>query len=204
MKNLVIATGNPGKFKEIRDVLSGEFDRFFSLHDFEEKIIVDEDGDCYIDNVMKKARKIGDWFGIETLADDSGLEVEALGGRPGVFSARYGPTDNERIDRLLHEMIGVEWERRIAVFKAYLAFYLPEREVCYIFYGSLKGYIAFEKKGTGGFGYDPIFYVPGFGKSFAELTGEEKNGISHRGRALFSFRRFLDTGTFKVSTISNP
>jgi XTP/dITP diphosphohydrolase len=203
MKNLIVATGNQGKLREIKEVLAGEFARFFSLNDLEEKVTVEEDSPLYIENVIKKARKIGDRFGMETLADDSGLEVEALGGRPGVFSARYGSTDNERIERLLFEMKDVEWDRRIAVFKAYLAFYLPGREVSYIFYGSLKGFITFEKRGIGGFGYDPVFYVPEFGKSFAELTGTEKNSISHRGRALASFRRFLDTGSFKVPTISS-
>lgn len=154
MKSLIIATGNRGKFLEIADILAGEFDRCYSLDDFDEKVVVEEDSLLYTENVIKKARKIGDRFAMETLADDSGLEVEALDGRPGVLSARYGRTDEERIDRLLSELEGVEWEKRKAVFKAYLAYYRPEREVSYIFYGALPGFIEFERKGTAGFGYD--------------------------------------------------
>jgi XTP/dITP diphosphohydrolase len=203
MKNLIIATGNQGKFKEIQEVLAGEFLNFLSLNDFNEKVTVEEDSSLYIENVIKKARKIGDRFGMEALADDSGLEVDALDGRPGVFSARYGTTDEERIERLLFEMKDVGQERRGAVFKAYLAFYLPEREVSYVFFGSLRGAISFEKRGTEGFGYDPVFYLPDLGKSFAELTGAEKNNISHRGRALASFKRFLNMGFFRVPTVSH-
>ncbi len=203
MKNLIIATGNQGKFREIREALAGEFVEFLSLTDFSEKVTVEEDSSLYIENVIKKARKLGDRFGMETLADDSGLEVDALNGRPGVFSARYGTTDEERIERLLFEMKDVEQEKRGAVFKAYLAFYLPEREVSYVFFGSLRGTISFEKRGTEGFGYDPVFYLPDLGKSFAELTGAEKNSISHRGRALASFKKFLNMGFFRVPTVSN-
>jgi XTP/dITP diphosphohydrolase len=203
MKHLIIATGNQGKFNEIRDVLAGEFDCFYSLNDFDEKVTVDEDSPLYIENVIKKARKIGDRLGMASLADDSGLEVEVLGGRPGVFSARYGTTDEKRIERLLSEMKDVGWAKRGAVFKAYLAFYLPEREVSYVFYGALAGSITFEKTGTNGFGYDPVFYVPAFRKSFAELTAKEKNSVSHRGRALASFKKFLNMGFFKVPTGSS-
>ncbi|MBA4418677.1 MAG: non-canonical purine NTP pyrophosphatase, RdgB/HAM1 family [Syntrophus sp. (in: bacteria)] len=192
MRQIVIATSNTGKFKEIRDVLADAFDRFYSLNDFDEKVLVEEDSPLYVENVIKKARKIGDRFGIETIADDSGLEVEALGGRPGVLSARYGDTDDERIARLLSELEGVEWKKRGAVFKAYLAFYIPEREVSYVFYGALSGYITFEKRGDQGFGYDPVFYVPEYDKAFAELTMEVKNSISHRGRALHAFSKFLN------------
>jgi XTP/dITP diphosphohydrolase len=203
MRNLIIATGNSGKFKEITGFLADEFDRFYSLNDFDEKVIVDEDSPLYTENVMKKARKIGDRFQMETLADDSGLEVVALGGRPGVLSARYGRTDEERVDRLLQELAGVEMEKRGAAFKAFLAFYLPERERSYLFYGALPGYISLEKRGQNGFGYDPVFYVPGFKKTMAELTMEEKNTISHRGRALSSFKRFLNLGFFKAAMVSS-
>jgi XTP/dITP diphosphohydrolase len=203
VRSLVIATGNRGKFLEIRDFLADEFDRFYSLNDFDEKVVVNEDSPLYTENVIKKARKIGDRFGMETLADDSGLEVEAIGGRPGVLSSRYGRTDEERIERLLRELEGVAWEKRSAAFKAYLAFYIPEREVSYIFYGALRGFIGFEKKGENGFGYDPVFYVPQFGKTMAELTIGEKNGISHRGRALGAFRDFLNLGFFKAAMVSS-
>lgn len=203
MKSLIIATNNIGKFREIKDFLAQEFDTFYSLNDFEEKVEVDEDSPLYTENVAKKARKIGDRFNCETLADDSGLEVDALGGRPGVFSARYGSTDGERVERLLKELEGVEWEKRTATFKAYLSFYLPERERSYIFYGALPGFITFERKGMSGFGYDPVFYLPEFNKTLAELSLEEKNRISHRGRALAAFRNFLNVQFYRDSVVSH-
>jgi XTP/dITP diphosphohydrolase len=191
MRSIVIATANRGKFDEIRICLAGRFDRILSLADLEEKIEVVEDRATYLGNASKKARKIGNKFGINTLADDSGLEVDALDGRPGIFSARYAPDDKEKIDRLLYELEGVPLEKRTAAFKAYLAYYLPVGGQACIFYGELKGYIGFERRGKGGFGFDPIFMLPDFGKSLAELGTEEKNRISHRGKALSAFQRFL-------------
>lgn len=190
MKRLVIATANRGKFREIAALLKDEFDECLSLADFPEKITVDEDSELYVENAMKKARTIGDRFGMHTLADDSGLEVKALGGRPGVRSSRYGTSDDERISKLLAELKGIPWEERQAVFKAYLAYYMPERERCYVFYGELRGIIGFEKHGDNGFGFDPVFYVPELGKYLAELPVDEKNRLSHRGRAIQSFIAF--------------
>lgn len=194
MSSIIIATANPGKFREIREDLSGIFDAFYSLDDFSDTVEVEEDRASYAENAWKKARKIGDRFGISTLADDSGLEVEALGGRPGLFSARYGKSDQERIDRLLTELQGVPEVGRKAMFKAYLSFYTPRDEKTYFFYGCLKGFIDFERKGDNGFGFDPIFFLPERNKSMAQIPLAEKNQISHRGRALASFRRFLTIG----------
>ena len=191
MKSVIIATENMGKFREITALLGDEFDRFYSLRDFKEKIPIDEDSDLYVENAMKKARKIGDRFGIHTLADDSGLEVTALGGRPGVRSARYGKDDNERIAKLLAELEGVPWDQRGASFKAYLAFYMPERERCYVFFGELRGIIGTELHGQNGFGFDPVFYVPELKKYLAELPMEEKNRLSHRGKAIQAFINFI-------------
>ncbi len=154
MKNIIIATENMGKFKEIKALLGHNFDNFYSLRDFQDKVSVEEDSELYIENALKKARKIGDRFGMHTLADDSGLEVKALGGRPGVRSARYGKNDDDRIIKLLSELEGIPWDQREAVFKAYLAFYMPERERCYVFYGELRGIIGVEKHGQNGFGFD--------------------------------------------------
>lgn len=190
MKNIIIATDNMGKFKEITSLLQGEFDHFFSLRDFQEKIPIDEDSDLYVENAMKKARKIGDRFGMQTLADDSGLEVKALGGRPGVRSARYGKNDDERISKLLEELDGIPWDQREAVFKAYLAFYMPERERCYVFYGELRGIIGTEKHGQNGFGFDPVFYVPELDRYLAEISMDVKNRLSHRGRAIHALIKF--------------
>ena len=125
MRSILIATANPGKFNEIEGCLKGRFDRFLSLADFEERIEVIEDRATYLGNASKKARKVGNRLGINTLADDSGLEVDALDGRPGIHSARYAPSDEEKIERLLTELTGVPLERRTATFKAYLAYYLP-------------------------------------------------------------------------------
>jgi XTP/dITP diphosphohydrolase len=190
MKSVIIATENMGKFREITTLLENEFDEFFSLGDFQGKVPVDEDSELYVENAMKKARKVGDRFGMHTLADDSGLEVRALGGRPGVRSSRYGKGDDDRIARLLSELKGVPWERREAVFKAYLAFYMPERERCYVFYGELRGVIGFKSHGQNGFGFDPVFYVPELDRYLAEIPMEEKNRLSHRGKALQSFINF--------------
>jgi XTP/dITP diphosphohydrolase len=194
MKSIIIATANQGKFKEIREDLAGIFDTFYSLEDFSDKVEVDEDRSTYAENAWKKARKIGDQFGISTLADDSGLEVEALGGRPGLYSARYGTSDDDRIHRLLSELDGVPMEKRKAMFKAYLSFYTPADEKTYFFYGCLKGYIDVVRRGDGGFGFDPVFYLPDSNRSLAQLPLAEKNRISHRGRALATFRHFMTVG----------
>lgn len=191
MKNIIIATENMGKFREIKALLEHDFDNFYSLRDFQEKVPVEEDSELYIENALKKARKVGDRFGMHTLADDSGLEVKALGGRPGVRSSRYGMSDDERIFRLLSELEGIPWDQREAVFKAYLAFYMPERERCYVFYGELRGIIGLEKHGRNGFGFDPVFYVPERNKYLAEIPMEEKNRLSHRGKAIQSFINFI-------------
>jgi XTP/dITP diphosphohydrolase len=191
MKSVIIATANEGKFREIQEDLSGIFQEFYSLEDLDDRIDIREDRFSYAENAWKKARKIGDRFGISTLADDSGLEVEALGGRPGLYSARYGKSDEERIDRLLRELHGVPIEKRKAMFKAYLSFYTPGDEKTYFFYGYLKGYIDFEPRGEKGFGFDPIFCLPGSNMSLARLPLAEKNQISHRGMALAAFRRFM-------------
>jgi len=190
MRSVIIATANIGKFVEIRALLENVFDKFYSLRDFDEQVSIDEDSELYAENAMKKARKIGDRFGIHTMADDSGLEVKALGGRPGVRSSRYGENDDERVTRLLGELKGVPWEQREAVFKAYLAFYLPEKDRCYVFYGELRGIIGLERHGQGGFGFDPVFYVPELDKYLAELDMEGKNRLSHRGKAIRAFRTF--------------
>jgi XTP/dITP diphosphohydrolase len=201
MKEVVIATENIGKFYEIKALLGSEFDTFYSLKDFSEKIVVSEDSPLYIENAMKKARKAGDRFGLHTIADDSGLEVEALDGRPGIYSSRYGNDDADRISKLLNELEGVPWEKRRAVFKAYLALYMPDKERCYVFYGDVHGAIGFERHGDSGFGFDPVFYIPAIGKYAAELNMEEKNRLSHRGKAVLALKSFLNMDFFKNSRV---
>ena len=191
MRSIIIGTGNVGKFEEIKEALHGEFDRFLSLRDFEGNIEVAEDMPSYPENALKKARKIGNRYAVNTLADDSGLEVEALQGRPGIHSARYGKDDEERIERLLRELEGIPRQGRKAAFKAFLAYYEPVGGLAFIFYGTLRGYIGTEKRGENGFGFDPIFMLPESDKSLAEIGTDEKNRISHRGSALRAFKRFL-------------
>jgi XTP/dITP diphosphohydrolase len=203
MRNIIIATTNNGKFEEIKDTLARDFDVFYSLHDFPEKIEVEEDSMFYVENALKKARKIGERFGLYTIADDSGLEVDALNGRPGVHSSRYGKNDDDRINKLLGELRDVPWVKRSAIFKAYIACYVPEKEISYLFYGHLKGFIGFERKGEGGFGYDPVFFVPELDKYVAELTRDEKNKVSHRGMALLAFKHFINGDFFSNSKALN-
>ena len=199
MHDLIIATTNQGKFRDIKEVLAGGFASFYSLPDLGSFDAVVEDQPTYAENAWKKARKVGNRFGIDTLADDSGLEVDVLGGRPGIFSSRYGKTDYERIDKLLAELEGVDQKKRGAIFKAYLAFYMPAEGRGYFFYGSLRGRIGLERRGEGGFGFDPVFFIPELGKTMAELAIEEKNRISHRGRALAAFSNFL-TRTYRLNS----
>jgi XTP/dITP diphosphohydrolase len=193
VKSIIVATANTGKFSEIKEYLDGRFDRFLSLADFDELVDVVEDRTTYFDNAAKKARKVAHRFGLNALADDSGLEVEALGRRPGVYSARYAPDDRQKIDKLLRELEGVPLEKRKASFKAYLAYYTPLGGRACIFYGKLDGYIGFERRGDKGFGFDPVFMLSD-GRSLAELSMDEKNLISHRGRALAAFNKFLTAG----------
>lgn len=193
MKDLIIATTNRGKSAELRPLLVDHFNEIHSLADFRETINVIEDSPHYAENAMKKARKIGGHFGMPALADDSGLEVAAIDGRPGIHSSRYGKTDAERIERLLKELDGIPWDLRNAKFKAYVALYLPKKDRCYVFYGELTGFIGFERHGSGGFGYDPVFYSPELGKYLAEISTEEKNRFSHRGRAIALLNKFIET-----------
>jgi XTP/dITP diphosphohydrolase len=189
---IVIATGNKGKFGEIAHYLAGIGEGLLSLADLDASFAVAEDRPTYLENAWKKARKIGNRFGMKTLADDSGLEVKALNGAPGIHSSRYGATDAQRVERLLGALEGVQQKDRGAAFKAYLVYYLPDVEQTFVFYGSVKGYIGFEKRGETGFGFDPVFMLPGLEKSLSELSMEEKNRVSHRGQALAAFRAFLD------------
>ncbi len=193
MKDLIMATTNAGKFAELKPLLAEHFKEICSLADFPETLQVVEDSPHYAQNAMKKARKVGGHFGMPALADDSGLEVAALGGRPGIRSSRYGRNDEERMERLLHELDGIPWDGRGAKFKAYVALYLPEKDRCYVFYGELKGFIGFEQHGSHGFGYDPVFYSPELGKYLAEISTDEKNKFSHRGRAIALLKTFVET-----------
>ncbi len=186
MKTLVVATHNRGKVKEIEAILSFMDLEILSLQDFDNVPVIVEDGSSFRENARKKAEIIARFSGEVTLADDSGLEVDALGGRPGVFSARF---DGENADdvanniKLLKELQGVPLFNRTARFCCAVAVAIPSGET-EIAEGYCNGLIAEKPRGVGGFGYDPLFIVPAYDKTFAELPLEVKNEISHRGKAL--------------------
>lgn len=183
---IVIATRNPGKLKEIQTILTAPGLEIVSLRDYPNCPEVVEDGATYLDNARKKAQAVAEHCGTWALADDSGLEVEALQGRPGVLSARYageGASDAENNRKLLEELQGVEEARRGAAFRCVLVLRHPDgRE--FFSEGVLKGKIALETRGDGGFGYDPLFIRSDTGLSLAQIPSEEKNKISHRRLAL--------------------
>lgn len=181
---LVIATGNAGKLREYRDLLA---ETGFELVAFDPT--VDEAGETYMDNARLKAEVALARSGLAALGDDSGIELEALGGFPGIRSARLGPTQQERTAELLRRLEGVPrpWQ---AKFVCVIALAAPGRET-HFFDGECLGEVVPEWRGEAGFGYDPIFLVPGTGKTFGEMPPEEKRKYSHRARAA---RALLESG----------
>lgn len=190
---LLIATKNQGKVREIRKALRGLRIRLYSLNDSSDIPEVNEDGKTYIENALKKARFYANSFKKLTIADDSGLEVEALRGLPGPNSARYAgekASSRDNNQKLLKEMEGIPLSKRKARFRCVLALVSPEgREA--IVEGSCQGRIGLKEVGKKGFGYDPLFFLPQYGRTMAELSIEEKNRISHRGKALRKLRRII-------------
>jgi XTP/dITP diphosphohydrolase len=193
VKEVVLATRNRHKGEELA-VLLGDLDiRFRTLADFPHAPEVEEDGLTCQANAVKKASEIARAVGLPAVADDTGLEVEALGGRPGVYAARYAGAQATYADncrKLLLELAGVPPAQRKARFLTVAAFALPSGDV-QTTEGELEGLISEEPAGAHGFGYDPVFFVPQCGKTLAELTPEEKNRISHRAKAFFKMREIL-------------
>lgn len=186
---LLFASNNAGKLRELRELVGGALE-VVSPSEIGLSLEVEEDEQSFEGNARKKARAFGEASGLAALADDSGLCVDALGGRPGVQSARYAPSEKERIDRLLGELVGVPRQKRGARFVCSLCLWLPSgRSVCEA--GECEGEIALAPSGTGGFGYDPVFYVPALGQTLAEVTSKQKSAISHRGRAFEKMRPWL-------------
>lgn len=186
VKRVVLATRNQGKVKEFNKLFAELGWEAVSLAEFDGVPEVVEDGDTFEANALKKAVTISTYLGLPAVGDDSGLEVDALDGRPGVYSARFAgehATDEENWRKLLRELTDVPDEKRTARFRCTLALVEPGREPV-IATGSCEGVIAREPLGTNGFGYDPVFYIPDQGKMMAQLLPEEKNRISHRAQAM--------------------
>lgn len=177
-KLIVVATSNPGKLREMQAYLANT-DWELTLKPTE--LEVEETGDTFAANACLKAAEVAKATGNWAIADDSGLEVDALNGVPGVYSARYGNTDTERIERLLHEL-GSEVNRG-AQFVCVVAIASPDGAIVLQAEGVCRGEILHTPRGNGGFGYDPIFYVPEKQLTFAEMTPELKKSVSHRGKA---------------------
>lgn len=182
---ILLATTNKGKIRELEDLLKNTDIAIMSLSDLPDYIEVAETGKTFAENAFIKARAVCALSQIVTLADDSGLEVDALDGAPGVYSARYAgepKSDQRNIDKLLKDLEGIPEEKRTARFRCCLAVVCPDgRE--YVTEGSVEGRILFAEKGNDGFGYDPVFYLPDMGKTMAELSLDQKNELSHRAKA---------------------
>lgn len=184
--DLIIASNNKNKVREIKEILDNEFDNFYSLKDIGLDIDIEETGETFFENSLIKAKTIADITGKVCIADDSGLMVDVLGGKPGVYSARFAgePCNDENNNKKLLELLkGYSYEEKTAKFVSCIVLYFPNGE--YITStGEVKGHILTEYHGNGGFGYDPLFFADELGKTFGEATSEEKNKISHRARAL--------------------
>ena len=183
---LVLATKNKGKVREISDFLAPHGFEVVSINDFPDIEEIEENGETFRENAIFKATRAYELTGIMSLADDSGLEVDHLDGAPGIHSARFAgeeKDDRANIVKLLDLLAGVPVERRTARFRCLMAIADTDGWV-YIAEGACDGVIAGEPRGEGGFGYDPVFYLPEYGKTFAELDPEIKNKISHRAQAL--------------------
>jgi XTP/dITP diphosphohydrolase len=182
MSNLLFATNNQHKLREIREIMGADF-RILSLHDVNLDIDIPETQETIEGNAVQKARFIYEKTGIDCFADDTGLEIDALDGRPGVYSARYageGCSFDDNIEKILQELSGKE--NRKAHFRSVICLILNGKE--YLFEGRVDGVITTDRQGADGFGYDPVFLPDGYRQTFAEMPPYLKNGISHRGRAV--------------------
>jgi XTP/dITP diphosphohydrolase len=178
MKKLIVATGNPGKLKEIRNYLI-ELDWKLQLKP--DNLEIEETGTTFIENACLKASKVAQALGEWAIADDSGLTVDALKGAPGIYSARYGKTDRDRIERLLREL--GKTDQRQGKFVCAIAIARQDGSIALQSEGICPGEILSSPRGTGGFGYDSIFYVPQYKQTFAQMPPDIKRKVSHRGQA---------------------
>ncbi len=193
MKRLIFATGNQDKMREIREILAGDDVEVLSLKDLDLDVDIVEDGSTFEENAAIKAKTICKMTGEIVLADDSGLEIDYLNKEPGIYSARYMGEHTSYVEKnanLIGRLEGVPDEKRTARFVCAIAAAFPDGSVR-IVRGTMEGRIGYEAKGENGFGYDPIFYLPEYGCTSAELSREEKNRISHRGKALRAMKEEL-------------
>ena len=190
---IVFASGNEGKVREIREMLEGMGIELVSLKDYADVPEIVEDGKSFLENALKKAKIVSEFTGETVLADDSGLQVDVLGGEPGIYSSRYvgeKATDEENNFALLAKLKNIPQEKRTAFFCCVLVLYRKDGSYDY-FEGKWNGQIIDERRGNNGFGYDPIFFVPDMKKTAAELPAEIKNKISHRGQAFAQLKKKL-------------
>jgi XTP/dITP diphosphohydrolase len=193
----VLASRNQGKTGEIQAMLADLGISLFSLKDYPEIPEIVEDGKSFLENALKKGRTVAEATGEIVLADDSGLEVDALRGAPGIYSARYAGNDADDLQnnrKLLHDLKGVPAANRGAAFRCVLVLYLPDGHY-EAFEGRWEGRIAEAPVGKGGFGYDPLFFLPGEGMTVAQLSPEVKNRVSHRAQAFAKLKERLQSGS---------
>lgn len=193
MDKIIFATGNEGKMKEIRLLLEDLGLEVLSLKDAGIDMEIQEDGKTFEENAVIKAKAVMKETGALVLADDSGLEIDYLNGEPGVYSARYLGEDTSyhiKNQNLIDRLKGVPEEKRTARFVCVIAAALPDGRILTA-RGTIEGIIGYEERGEGGFGYDPIFWLPEYGCSTAELSMEKKNELSHRGKALSAMKKEL-------------
>lgn len=196
MKEVIIATKNPGKAREFEHIFAPRGIAVRTLLDFPEIEDVEETGSSFEENATLKAEAVSQQLNKMVIGDDSGLIVDALDGRPGIYSARYAgeepKNDQKNLEKVLFELQGVPEDDRTARFYCALAVAVPGKETITVA-GICKGRILEEQRGTNGFGYDPVFYVPEKGRAMAELSSDEKNKISHRANALKKLEFMLDS-----------
>ena len=193
MNKIIFATTNTGKIKEIKEILSDCDVEVISMKEMNITTDVEENGTTFEENSLIKARAISKLTGLPVLADDSGLEVDYLNGEPGIYSARYLGRDTDydyKNNYIIDKLKDAKDSERSARFVCVISLVLPDgRE--FVKKGIMEGRIGYEIKGENGFGYDPIFYLPEYGKTSAEISGEEKNKISHRGKALRAMKELI-------------
>lgn len=196
--DIVVGTSNKGKLKEIKEIMKDTEYKVFSLDDLNLNVNIEEDGQTYEENALKKAKEICKLANKIVLADDSGLEIDFLDKKPGIYSSRFLGEDtpyNIKNRKILEMLKDVDWNNRTARFVCCIACYFPSGD-SFCVKDTLEGYISLEAKGENGFGYDPIFYLESIDKNLAQISKEEKSKISHRYKALLKMKDKLKSYKF--------